>query len=49
MTCLVEMIGFEVEKHGCWTGSHSWMVIKKPGDRPSAKLSGALVRINNIE
>jgi len=49
MTSLVEMIGFDIEKHGCWANSHSWMVIKKPGDRTSTKLSGALVKINNKE
>lgn len=49
MTSLVEMLGFDIEKHGSWAESHSWMIVKKPGDRTSTKLSGALVKINNIE
>ena len=47
MTSMVEMIGFDVVKHNSWRQSHSWMVVKKPGDLKSAKLTGALVTITN--
>ena len=45
MTSMVHMLGFDIVKHNCWRESHSWMVVKKPGDRESIKQSGILIEI----
>ena len=47
MTSMIQMLGFDIIKQECWRESHSWMVVKKPGDLTSKKLSGPLVKITD--
>ena len=47
MTSMVQMLGFDIVKQECWREAHSWMVVKKPGDLTSKKLSGPVVKITN--
>lgn len=47
MTSMVQMLGFDIIKHECWREAHSWMVVKKPGDLSSKKLSAPLVKITD--
>ena len=44
MTSMVEMLGFDVVTEKCYRKANSWMVVKKPGDLYSQKLSSPLVR-----
>lgn len=47
MTGLAYSIGFDVVKSGSTdNGGHSWMVVKKPGDLTTQKLSAPLVSID---
>jgi len=46
MINLVEMLGFDIIKEQSFQESHSWMVVKKPGDLTSQKLAAPLVEIN---
>lgn len=45
MKSMVEMLGFDVVKEQRYRESNSWMIVKKPGDLTSQKLSTPLVRI----
>lgn len=47
MTSMVQMLGFDIIKQECWREAHSWMVVKKPGDLASKKLSGPVVKITD--
>jgi len=47
MSGLAEMYGFDVIKKRCVRDTHSWMVVKKPGELTSNKLSGPLVEIKD--
>ena len=47
MTSMVEGLGFDLVKEECWRDSQSYMVVKKPGELTSQKLSGALVKITD--
>lgn len=47
MESMVQMLGFDIVKQECWREAHSWMVVKKPGDLKSKKLSGPLVKITD--
>jgi hypothetical protein len=45
MKSMVEMLGFDVVTEKCYRAANSWMVVKKPGDLTTQKLSAPLVRI----
>jgi len=45
MTSMVYGLGFDIIKEQCHNESHSWMVVKKPGDLTSQKLTAPLVAI----
>ncbi len=46
MSTLAYSIGFDVVSSGSTdNGTHSWMVVKKPGDLTTQKLSAPLVTI----
>ena len=45
MTSMVEMFGFDIVKEQCYRKANSWMIVKKPGDLTTQKLSAPLVRI----
>jgi len=45
MKSLVEMLGFDIVKEQCYREANSWMVVKKPGDLTTQKLSAPLVKI----
>ena len=45
MTSMVQMFGFDIVKEQCYRQAHSWMVVKKPGDLTTQKLSAPLVKI----
>jgi hypothetical protein len=45
MKSLVKMLGFDIVKEQYYRDAHSWMVVKKPGDLTSQKLSAPLVTI----
>ncbi len=45
MTNLVKMLGFDIIKEQSFQESHTWMIVKKPGDLTSQKLSAPLVAI----
>ena len=46
MTNMVQMFGFDiVKKDDACNGAHSFMVVKKPGDLTSQKLSSPLVKV----
>lgn len=47
MTSMVEMLGFDLVKEESWRDSQSWMVVKKPGELISSKLSAPLVKITD--
>ena len=47
MTSMIQMIGFDLVKHQSYRETHSWMVVKKPGDLESAKLGAPLVKITD--
>jgi len=42
---MVEMLGFDIVKEQCYREANSWMVVKKPGDLTTQKLSAPLVTI----
>ena len=42
---MVEMLGFDIVKEQCYREANSWMVVKKPGDLTTQKLSAPLVSI----
>ena len=45
MKSMVEMLGFDIVKEQCYREANSWMVVKKPGDLTTQKLSAPLVTI----
>jgi len=45
MTNMAYGLGFDIMKEQCYRDSHSWMVVKKPGDLTSQKLTAPLVAI----
>lgn len=45
MKSMVEMLGFDIVKEQCYREANSWMVVKKPGDLTTQKLSAPLVSI----
>ena len=45
MKSMVEMLGFDIVKEQCYREANSWMVVKKPGDLTTQKLSAPLVKI----
>lgn len=45
MKSMVEMLGFNIVKEQCYREANSWMVVKKPGDLTTQKLSAPLVTI----
>ena len=45
MKSMVEMLGFDIVKEQCYREANSWMIIKKPGDLTTQKLSAPLVSI----
>lgn len=45
MTNMVQMFGFDIVKEQCYRETHSWMVVKKPGELTSQKLTAPLVAI----
>lgn len=46
MTSMVQMFGFDIVKQGdVHNGSHSYMIVKKPGKLTSQKLSSPLVKV----
>ena len=45
MKSMVEMLGFDIVTEKCYRAANSWMIVKKPGDLYSQKLSSPLVRI----
>ena len=45
MKSMVEMLGFDIVKEQCYREANSWMVVKKPGDLTTQKLSALLVTI----
>lgn len=45
MKSLVEMLGFVIVKEQCFREANSWMVVKKPGELHSQKLTAPLVQI----
>jgi hypothetical protein len=47
---MVEMFGFDIVKTAeVCNGAHSWMVVKKPGELTSQKLTSPLVKIETPE
>ena len=46
MSKMVEMLGFDIVRTECIRKAHSFMVVKKPGERTTQKLSAPLVTIN---
>jgi hypothetical protein len=50
MSRMVEMFGFDIVKTAeVCNGAHSWMVVKKPGELTSQKLTSPLVKIETPE
>ena len=47
MTNMTYGLGFDIVKEGTHRESHSWMVVKKPGELTSQKLTAPLVMIND--
>ena len=47
MTSMIQMLGFDLVKEESLRDGQSWMVIKKPGERTSTKLSAPLVTITD--
>lgn len=45
MASMVEMLGFDIVKEQCFREANSWMIVKKPGDMTTQKLSAPLVEI----
>ena len=45
MTNIAYGLGFDIVKEQCYKDSHSWLVVKKPGELTSQKLSAPLVMI----
>jgi len=45
MKSMAEMLGFDIVKEQCYREANSWMVVKKPGDLTTQKLSAPLVKI----
>ena len=45
MISLVRGLGFDLVESKNFLDAHSWMVVKKPGDLISQKLSAPLVKI----
>jgi len=45
MTNIAYGLGFDIVKEGTYRESHSWMVVKKPGELTSQKLTAPLVEI----
>jgi hypothetical protein len=45
MKSMVEMLGFDIVKEQCYREANSWMIVKKPGDLTTQKLSAPLVSI----
>ena len=45
MKSMVEMLGFDIVKEQCYREANSWMVVKKPGELTTQKLSAPLVKI----
>ena len=39
------MLGFDIVKEQCYREANSWMVVKKPGELTTQKLSAPLVKI----
>ena len=46
MKTMVEMLGFDIVKEQCYREANSWMVVKKPGDLTTQKLTAPLVKID---
>jgi len=45
MKSMTQMLGFDIVKEQCYKQAHSWMVVKKPGDLTSQKLTSPLIKI----
>jgi len=47
MTSMVNMLGFDIVKEQCYREANNWMIVKKPGDLTSQKLTSPLIEIEN--
>lgn len=45
MESMIGMLGFDLIKEDCWREAQSYMIVKKPGELKSKKLSGPIVEI----
>ena len=45
MSNMVYGLGFDIVKEQCYRDAQTWMVVKKPGDLTSQKLTAPLVAI----